>query len=110
MRSQFESPSLPRVADGHVHIDVRGGYHPDTIIARAGRPLRLTVTRHDSWPCAEHIVFPDFDIDAELPPHETVVIDLLPDEPGEYEFTCSAGRLNGVLLVEPKLAQGGAST
>ena len=98
VRYQLDEP-LPRVADGHVQIDVRGGYSPDVIVARAGRPLRLTFIRHDSWPCGDRIIFPDFGIAADLPPHVPIDIDLSPEEPGDYEFTCSRGVLRGRLLV-----------
>ncbi len=100
MRFQLDSTSMPRIADGHVHVDVRGGYDPDTIVTRAGRPLRLTFTRHDTWPCADQVVFPDFGVTADLPAHEAVIVDLLPEEPGEYEFTCGMGMLKGRLIVE----------
>ena len=100
MRYQLESESLPRIADGHVSIDVRGGFLPEMIVTRPGRPLRLTFTRHDTWPCGDRVVFPDFGISEELPPHEPVVVDLLPLRAGEYEFTCGMGKLRGHLLVQ----------
>ena len=100
MRWPLSSDSIPRVADGDARIEVRGGYQPDTIVTRAGRPLRLTFNRHESWPCSDRVVFPDFDVEAELPAHEDVVVELFPDEPGEYEFTCGMGMLKGRLIVE----------
>ena len=100
MRLRFRSDSIPRVADGDARIEVRGGYQPDTIVTRAGRPLRLTFNRHESWPCSDRVVFPDFNVEVELPAHEDVVVELFPDEPGEYEFTCGMGMLKGRLIVE----------
>ena len=100
MRLRFRSDSIPHVADGAARIEVRGGYQPDTIVTRAGRPLRLTFNRHESWPCSDRVVFPDFNVEAELPAHEDVVVELFPDEPGEYEFTCGMGMLKGRLIVE----------
>ena len=101
MTSRFRPNSIPRVADGEIRIDVSGGYEPETIVARAGRPLRLTFNRRESWPCSERVVFPDFGVSADLPVHEDVVVDLMPEEPGDYEFTCARGRLEGHLIVEP---------
>ena len=101
MRTRYLSEPVPRVADGAARVEVRGGYVPDTIVTRAGRPLRLTFHRHESWPCSDRVVFADFGIAADLPAHEDVVVDLLPTEPGEYEFTCGMGRLTGRLIVEP---------
>lgn len=96
---QFEDP-LPKVVDGHVNIDVRGRFEPEVIVARAGRPLRLTFTRQDSWPCGDGVVFPDFGIAVKLSPHSAVDIELPLEQPGEYMFTCSRGELSGWLIVE----------
>lgn len=93
--------SLPRAAAGALRVEVRGGYLPDTIVTRAGEPLRLTFNRHESWPCSDRVIFPDFGLTAALPAQEDVVVDLLPAEPGDYEFTCGKGRLRGRLIVEP---------
>ena len=78
---------------------VKGGYTPDTIVAQAGRPLRLTFMRQESASCSEMVLFPDFGRSAQLPEGETVTIDLDPDEPGEYEFSCQMGMLRGKLVV-----------
>ena len=99
MRFDSTQDSIPRVADGAARIAVIGRYEPETIVMRAGRPIRLTFNRHDSWPCADRVVFADFGVEAELPAHEDVVIELHPDEAGEYEFTCGMGMLTGHLIV-----------
>ena len=99
LRRKSTAPSL-RVEGGEVRIEVRGSYEPDAILTRAGQPLRLTFNRHDSSACSERVVFPDFDIDVELPPNEDVVVEQLPERPGEYEFTCGMGMLRGRLIVE----------
>ena len=101
MRFRFRSDPLPPITDGHALVAVRGGYEPATIVTRAGNPLRLTFTRHESSACSERVVFPAFGIAADLPPHEDVVVELLPQEPGEYEFTCGMGMLKGRLVVKP---------
>ena len=82
-----------------VRIRVRGGYEPDTVVARAGQPLRLTFRREDRLACTEEVVFPHFGRSATLPAGEDVAVDLLPDEPGEYAFTCGWGMLRGRLVV-----------
>lgn len=80
-------------------VVVRGRYEPDTILAAAGRPLRITFRREDTLACSERVVFPDFGKSAMLPPHEDVTVELTPDRPGEYEFTCQLGVLRGRLIV-----------
>ena len=94
-------------ANGHrptsrreVRIRVRGGYSPDTIRAEAGIPLRLVFIREETASCSEQVVFPAFGKSAMLPTGTPVTVELLPDEPGEYEFTCAMGILHGRLIVE----------
>ena len=74
---------------------------PDTIVAEAGRPLRLTFLRDDPSPCSERIVLPEFGTSTMLPFGEEVTIEVLPQRAGEFELTCQAGVLHGRLLVRP---------
>lgn len=80
-------------------VVVRGRYEPDTILAAAGRPLRITFRREETRSCSERVIFPDFGKSAMLPPHEDVTVELAPDRAGEYEFTCELGVLRGRLIV-----------
>ena len=82
-------------------ITVKGAYVPDTVVVLAGRPVRLRFTRRESSPCSETVVFGDFGKSARLPEGEEVAVELLPREPGTYEFTCAMGMLRGHLVVEP---------
>ncbi|MFQ5689990.1 MAG: cupredoxin domain-containing protein [Gemmatimonadota bacterium] len=89
------------LADGgvqEIYIRVKGGYDPDVIVAEAGRPVRLHFNRQETAACSEMVVFPDFDISRTLPAGETVTIDLVPPEPGEYEFSCQMGMIRGRLV------------
>ncbi len=81
-------------------ILVKGGYTPDTIVVRAGKPVRLNFRREETASCSDKVVFADFDKSAELPTGETVVVELLPKEPGEYAFACPMGMFRGRLIVE----------
>ena len=101
MRLRLMNEPVPRIADGTARIDVRGRYDPDTIVSRSGEPLRLTFHRHESWPCSDRVVFADFGVEALLPVHEDVVVELPAATAGEYEFTCGMGKLKGRLIVEP---------
>ena len=80
-------------------VRVRGGYEPDTIYVRAGEPARILFRREETAPCSERVVFPAFGKSAMLPPYQDVLVELLPREPGEYEFTCQMGVLHGTLVV-----------
>lgn len=81
-------------------ILVKGGYTPDTIIVRAGKPVRLSFRREETASCSERVIFADFGKSAELPEGKTVPIELLPKRPGEYEFACPMGMFRGRLVVE----------
>ena len=80
---------------------VKGGYNPDTIVVRAGKPVRLTFRREESSSCSEMVVFGDFGKSAHLPEGEATPVELAPPKPGTYEFTCQMGMLRGRLVVEP---------
>jgi plastocyanin domain-containing protein len=79
---------------------VKGGYTPDTIVARSGTPLRLIFDREESSPCSEMVIFDAFGKSAKLPERTPVAVELMPNEPGEYPFTCQMGMLRGLLIVE----------
>lgn len=83
-------------------IRVKGAYSPDTIVVRAGRPVRLNFRREESAACSEMVVFADFGKSAKLPEGETVPIEFLPGEPGTFEFTCGMAMLRGRVVVEPE--------
>jgi plastocyanin domain-containing protein len=79
---------------------VRGGYTPDAIVVEQGKPVRLSFVRQESASCSEMVLLPAFNRSAKLPEGETVSVEFLPTEPGEYEFTCQMGMLRGRLIVE----------
>ena len=83
-----------------VDVTVRGGYPPSSIVVKAGRPLRLNFTRRESTLCGEEVVLPEFGRRAHLPENQTVPLDIVPQEPGEYEFTCGMNMYKGKLIVE----------
>ena len=78
---------------------VKGGYTPEVIQLRAGTPVRLNFRREESAACTEMVVFPDFDRAAQLPEGETVPVDFVPEQAGEYEFSCQMGMVRGRLVV-----------
>jgi plastocyanin domain-containing protein len=94
-----------RVSEGstgvqEVAITVKGGYTPDIIVVKAGRPLRIRFTRQESSTCSETVLFPDFNQSAKLPEGQEVSLEFTPDKPGEYGFQCLMGMLRGKLIVE----------
>ena len=83
-----------------VAVTVKGGYTPDVIVVKAGRPVRLRFTRQESSSCSEMVLFPDFNQSAKLPEGEQVNVEFTPEKPGEYGFQCQMGMLRGKLIVE----------
>ena len=103
----FLYSSGPAIAAGggggvqEVRITVKGGYTPDTIVVRAGTPVRLQFYRDETADCSERVVFEDFGIDAALPAFQTTAVEFTPEEAGEFRFRCGINMLKGLLVVEP---------
>lgn len=79
---------------------VKGGYTPDVIVVERGKPVRLNFVRQESASCSEMVLLPAFNKNANLPEGETVAVEFLPKDPGEYEFQCQMGMLRGKVIVE----------
>jgi plastocyanin domain-containing protein len=90
------------VSSGHQEamILVKGGYTPDAIVVTHGKPVRLNFRREETAACSEMVLLPDFNKSAQLPTGETVAVEFVPEQAGEYEFTCQMGMLRGKLIVE----------
>lgn len=71
-----------------LNVTVKGGYSPDVIGVKAGKPVRLNFTRRESAVCSETVILGDFGKCAYLPEGQTVPIEFTPDKPGEYDFHC----------------------
>lgn len=100
--SRHEAVSAVSSSSGvqEVDVTVKGGYSPDVIEVEAGKPVQLSFYRDEEASCSEEILFPDFQIRRELPAFQTTLIELLPQQPGRYEFTCGMGMLRGNLVVK----------
>ena len=83
-----------------VTITVQGGYDPAEVHVAAGRPVRLVFDRQETSGCSEEVVFPDFGVRRFLPAFQKTTIELAPERPGNFEFTCGMSMLRGRLVVE----------
>lgn len=81
-------------------IMVKGGYTPDVVLVKKDQPVRLNFLREETASCSEMVLLPDFQKSARLPTGETVPIEFIPRESGEFEFTCQMGMFRGKLIVE----------
>lgn len=84
-----------------VEVVVRGGYTPDRIEVRQGRPVRLTFLRQESNPCTEQVILGDFGLSRTLPEGERVAVEFTPDRAGEFTFHCGMNMVRGTLVVRP---------
>lgn len=83
-----------------VPIAVKGGYDPDVIVVKRGKPVRLLFNRQESSLCSEMVVFDQIGRSAKLPEGETVAVEFTPQETGEIPFQCQMGMLRGKLIVQ----------
>jgi plastocyanin domain-containing protein len=83
-----------------VVIAVHGGYDPQTVQVAAGRPVRLVFDRQESAGCSEEVVFGDFGIRRFLPAFQKTAIEITPEKPGVYEYTCGMSMLRGRVVAE----------
>jgi Cu+-exporting ATPase len=83
-----------------VTVTVKGGYDPSVIRVRQGVPLRLIFDRREAGECSARVVFPDFAVSKALPAFGTTVVELMPEQAGEFGFACGMNMLHGTLLVE----------
>jgi plastocyanin domain-containing protein len=83
-----------------IDVTVKGGYQPSTIVVKAGSPIRLNFTRREASTCGEEVVLPEFGKRVHLPENRTVPVDVMPEQSGEYEFTCGMNMYRGKLIVQ----------
>jgi plastocyanin domain-containing protein len=93
-----------------VHVLVKGGYTPDTIIVQAGTPVRLQFYRDETAECSDTVVFDALGIRQQLPAFATTTVEFTPRQAGEYPFHCGLSMLQGMLVVEPPGERRGASS
>jgi len=85
---------------GTLEIKVANGvYSPSVIEAPAGKPLKLTFLREDPSPCAQKVVFADFELSEDLPVGKTKTVNIPPQVAGSYKFTCQMQMYQGTLKV-----------
>lgn len=82
-----------------VNITVKGGYDPDVIVVKKGKPVRLNFNRQESALCSEMVLFDKINQSATLPEGQTVTIEFTPQEAGEIPFQCQMGMLRGKVVV-----------
>lgn len=86
--------------ENEITITVEGGYKPDVIKVKKGRPVTLKFYRKDESSCLEEVVIPDFNIREHLALNQKTNIIITPEEIGEYEISCGMNMFHGKIKVE----------
>ncbi len=80
-----------------------GIYEPSRIKTLVGKKTILKFLRKDASPCAATVLFPEFEINEELPLEVNKLVELPPMASGEYLFHCPMKMYTGTLIVEKNL-------
>ncbi|MEK7402867.1 MAG: cupredoxin domain-containing protein [Gemmatimonadota bacterium] len=83
-----------------VRIKVQGGYTPQTVRVKRGRPVRLVFDRQETSPCSEEVVLAEFGIRQFLLPFKDTAVTFTPDRSGKFDMTCGMSMLHGNVVVE----------
>ncbi len=76
------------------------GYHPSSLSAPAGGPVRLTITRTSDEGCGQQIVFPSLQLRRDLPLNRAVVVDFTMPASGSVAFACGMDMLRGTVVAQ----------
>ena len=96
------APSVPP-SDGRPALEVKvdaTGYHPDKVHAKAGKPVRLLVTRTTDDGCGQQLVVPSLHLKYELPLNQPVAIDVTMPDKGELAFACGMDMYKGAIVAD----------
>lgn len=94
-------PSAPQPSAAAIAISVdASGYHPSSVHAPAGKPVRLMFTRTSDDGCGHQLVFPTLGIQKDLPLKQPVTVDLTMPATGSVAFTCGMNMLRGSVVVQ----------
>lgn len=83
-----------------VDIEVNGGYSVETVVLKQGVPAVLNFKRLDSSSCLDHVVFPEFGINRELPKGEVEAIEIDTSQIGQFKWACGMDMFRGNIIIE----------
>ncbi len=93
------SAAAPGQAQLEVKVDAKG-YHPDTLQAPGGQPVRVSFTRTTDEGCGQQLVFPALNIRKDLPLNRPVTVDFTMPASGSVAFTCGMDMYRGSIVVK----------
>jgi plastocyanin domain-containing protein len=92
-----------QTADGRQLITVTvdaDGYHPAESHAKAGQPVRLTVTRTTDEGCGQELVIPSLNVKRDLPLKQPVSFDITMPATGTLKFACGMDMYRGSIVAD----------
>jgi plastocyanin domain-containing protein len=97
-----ETAIVAAVVDGTqtVEITVNGGYQPRVVQLKAGMPAKLIFDRQDPSSCLEEVQLPDFGVSQTLPVGQKTEINIGPQQPGQYKYTCGMQMFSGQVVIK----------
>jgi plastocyanin domain-containing protein len=75
------------------------GFTPSRIVVPANRAARLAFRRVDAQNCAREVVIPEIGVRKNLPPGQTVIIDVPVMPPRKLHFACGMGMYKGAIVL-----------
>lgn len=76
------------------------GFVPSQVTVKAGKPVKLVVTRRTDRTCATEIVIAEHGVNAPLPLGKTVAVEFTPSKSGEIRYACGMGHIGGIVFVK----------
>ncbi|MEK7595040.1 MAG: cupredoxin domain-containing protein [Patescibacteria group bacterium] len=83
-----------------IDIIVDGGYSPNIISVQKGKPIKISFFRKDPSNCLEEITLPDFKIRKFLPLNEKTIIEINPEQVGQFDYSCGMNMFHGKIIVK----------
>ncbi|TVZ37452.1 Cupredoxin-like domain-containing protein [Alteromonadaceae bacterium 2753L.S.0a.02] len=96
----YKTPPVSTEISDLVITVADGIYQPASLRVPANQAQTLTFIRKDASPCAETVVFPEFDLSETLSLEKAVAVRLPPMKAGHYAFHCQMQMYKGELTVE----------
>jgi plastocyanin domain-containing protein len=78
----------------------KNGFEPAAVHLKAGKPVRLVVTRKVERTCATDIVVKEYGIKKPLPLNKPVEVRFTPRKSGAIRYACAMDMIAGSLIVE----------
>jgi plastocyanin domain-containing protein len=97
---QVPAPTTITPTAGEVTIKVGAEFSPGSVTVPQGQPIRLAFQRTNEPTCADEVVFPTLNIRAKLPPNQTTVVELPPQQARTLSFACGMDMMKGAVVVQ----------